>query len=137
MSAMLTAFVMLYFRLPDSIRAGVCRSAHDCYVHEKIKLKKWPAAVDSESTSNVDESDEEPLPPLRAHQARRKKALSVLLDRAEHSGRSEDDDGLQPAERVDAQAAGEAAKDVAGGALMRAAHSPKGSPSTAGGPYRV
>jgi len=40
MSAMLTAFVMLYFRLPDSIRAGVCRSAHDCYVHEKIKLKK-------------------------------------------------------------------------------------------------
>ena len=42
--ALLTAFVMLYYRLPDSIRAGVCRSAHDYYVEQKAKLKPSRAA---------------------------------------------------------------------------------------------
>ena len=37
--ALLTAFVMLYYRLPDSIRASVCRSAHDYYVTQKKSLK--------------------------------------------------------------------------------------------------
>lgn len=43
--ALYTAFVMLYYRLPDSIRAGVCRSAHDYYVQQKKLLKKREQAA--------------------------------------------------------------------------------------------
>ena len=56
--ALLTAFVMLYYRLPDSIRSSVCRSAHDYYVAQKKLLKgsvKKSTGVDQprEASSDV------------------------------------------------------------------------------------
>ena len=40
MLATLVAGVMLYYRLPDSIRSGVCRSAHDFYLVGKKQLEQ-------------------------------------------------------------------------------------------------
>ena len=49
MLAVTTAMVLLYFKLPDSIRSGVSRSAHDFYVkakkHELKELKGIPKAA--------------------------------------------------------------------------------------------
>ena len=47
MLATLTAFVMLYYRLPDSIRSAVCRSAHDYYSVGKKQLAKEVAEARS------------------------------------------------------------------------------------------
>jgi len=43
--ALMTTFVMLYYRLPDSIRSGVCRSAHDHYVDYKKSIGPTSTAV--------------------------------------------------------------------------------------------
>ena len=39
-AGLLSALVMLYYRLPDSIRSGVSRSAHDHYVKSKRRIEK-------------------------------------------------------------------------------------------------
>ena len=56
--AVTTASVMLYFRLPDSIRSGVCRSAHDFYVTAKkheLKPPKEAAAAPAASDATMDD----------------------------------------------------------------------------------
>ena len=37
--AMTASCVMLYFKLPDSIRSSVARSAHDYYVETKVRVR--------------------------------------------------------------------------------------------------
>lgn len=58
--AMTTASVMLYFRLPDSIRSGVCRSAHDFYVTAKkheLKTPKAAAAAPGAASASASSTD--------------------------------------------------------------------------------
>lgn len=84
MLAMLTALVMLYYRLPDSIRSGVCRSAHDYYAKGKRDLEREarmaleranreePSQSNSELDSNNDSDDGVGSPSLLiAHRKRR------------------------------------------------------------------
>ena len=49
MLATLVACIMLYYRLPDSIRSGVCRSAHDYYAVGKEQLAREAAVMGSSS----------------------------------------------------------------------------------------
>jgi len=51
---MTTACIMLYYKLPDSVRSGVCRSAHDYYVRTKKILTK-----EAQHKSTVASSSEE------------------------------------------------------------------------------
>jgi len=57
--AMTTACIMLYFRLPDSIRSGVCRSAHDYYVRTKKILTKESRSHCASSLRGEDESSDD------------------------------------------------------------------------------
>lgn len=84
MLAMLTALIMLYYRLPDSIRSGVCRSAHDYYAQGKKNLlrearmasesahREEASQSNSELDSNNDSDDGVRTPSLHiAHHRRR------------------------------------------------------------------
>ena len=84
MFAMLTALIMLYYRLPDSIRSGVCRSAHDYYAQGKKNLQREAKMAserahqeeasqsNSELDSNNDSDDGVQTPTLHiAHHRRR------------------------------------------------------------------
>ena len=54
--AMTASCAMLYFKLPDSIRSSVARSAHDYYVQVKktqlVKTTKAPPPASSQSASS-------------------------------------------------------------------------------------
>lgn len=53
MLASLTTFIMLYYRLPDSIRSGVCRSAHDAYAKGKKELEREAKAAAMASSASA------------------------------------------------------------------------------------
>ena len=98
---------MLYFKLPDSIRSSVARSAHDCYVYAKkseLKEAKGEAkkastrpAQGASSVSSSEEEDEEedegsaaasharPAPPSRAKLAWPRAARRLLMVRCRGS----------------------------------------------------